>query len=68
MRPPLLCCRANDVQVELVMLDPYVRATLQHDGQGRFAAQARGAGRGGLRAAGQQVLRRWRRSRHVLAI
>ncbi len=24
-------CRAKDVQVELVMLDPYIRTTLQHD-------------------------------------
>jgi hypothetical protein len=25
--------RADDVQMELVMLDPYIRATLQHDSQ-----------------------------------
>lgn len=26
-------CRADDVQVEFVMLDPYVRITLSHDNQ-----------------------------------
>lgn len=31
--------RASDVQVELVMLDPYVRTTLSHDGAGRFSTQ-----------------------------
>lgn len=29
--------KADDVQLEFVMLDPYVRTFLQHDGQGRFA-------------------------------
>lgn len=32
---------AQDVQVELVMLDPHIRTTLKHDGQGRFAAQVK---------------------------
>jgi len=27
---------ANDVQLEYIMLDPYVRTTLKHDGNGRF--------------------------------
>lgn len=31
-------CRAKDVQVELVMLDPYVRATLAPDAAGTFSA------------------------------
>jgi hypothetical protein len=30
--------RASDVQVELRMLDPYVRTSLSHDGAGRFSA------------------------------
>lgn len=29
--------RAEDVQLEFVMLDPYVRTFLEHDGRGRFA-------------------------------
>lgn len=29
--------RADDVQVEFVMLDPYVRAPLQHDGNGVYS-------------------------------
>jgi oligosaccharyltransferase complex subunit beta len=29
---------ADDVQLEFVMLDPYVRKTMQHDGHGRFRA------------------------------
>jgi oligosaccharyltransferase complex subunit beta len=29
--------RADDVQMEFVMLDPYIRATLQHDSQGNFS-------------------------------
>ncbi len=29
--------RADDVQLEFVMLDPYVRTFLEHDGSGRFA-------------------------------
>jgi hypothetical protein len=29
------------VQVEFVMLDPYVRATLAHDGAGRFSARVK---------------------------
>ena len=29
------------MQVELVMLDPYVRAPLRHDGAGRFAARVK---------------------------
>ncbi|KAL4458520.1 hypothetical protein ABPG75_013385 [Micractinium tetrahymenae] len=32
---------AEDVQVELVMLDPYIRTSLKHDGQGRFATQVK---------------------------
>ncbi|EFN54342.1 hypothetical protein CHLNCDRAFT_8673, partial [Chlorella variabilis] len=31
--------KADDVQVELQMLDPYVRATLAHDDAGRFAVR-----------------------------
>ena len=31
----LLSYRANDVQVEMVMLDPYVRQTLKHNDQAR---------------------------------
>ncbi|KAF0687724.1 Aste57867_20559 [Aphanomyces stellatus] len=30
--------QADDIQLEFVMLDPYVRTTMQHDGRGRFAA------------------------------
>ncbi|KAL4859312.1 Dolichyl-diphosphooligosaccharide--protein glycosyltransferase subunit [Chlorella vulgaris] len=30
--------KGNDVQVELQMLDPYVRSWLRHDGSGRFSA------------------------------
>jgi oligosaccharyltransferase complex subunit beta len=33
--------RAGDVQVEFVMLDPYVRATLAHDGAGRFSTRVK---------------------------
>lgn len=33
--------RTDDVQVELVMLDPYVRATLAHDGAGTFSTAIR---------------------------
>lgn len=28
-------CRADDVQVEFVMLDPYIRTTLEHNDQVR---------------------------------
>ncbi len=28
-----ICCRADDVQLEFVMLDPYVRVNLTHDNQ-----------------------------------
>lgn len=38
---PLSLRRADDVQVELAMLDPHIRTALKHDGQGRFAAQVR---------------------------
>jgi len=45
LRAPRRLCRASDVQVELVMLDPYVRTTLTHDGAGRFSTQVgQGAG------------------------
>lgn len=33
--------KASDVQVELVMLDPYVRTMLSHDGAGRFSTQVK---------------------------
>lgn len=33
--------KGEDVQVELVMLDPYVRSTLGHDGSGRFSTQVK---------------------------
>lgn len=39
----MLCCRADDVQVELVMLDPWVRATLKHNNE-----VCKGWGSGGL--------------------
>jgi len=29
----------NDVQLELVMIDPYIRTTLKHDSKGNFAAK-----------------------------
>lgn len=33
------CHRADDMQVEFVMLDPYVRLPLKHDGKGTFSVQ-----------------------------
>ncbi|GAB4821924.1 hypothetical protein N2152v2_008970 [Parachlorella kessleri] len=33
--------KAKDVQVELVMLDPYIRTTLQHDDKGTFSKQVK---------------------------
>ena len=35
----LSACRADDLQVEFIMLDPYVRLPLKHDGQGTFSVQ-----------------------------
>lgn len=52
--------RASDVQVELVMLDPYVRTTLSHDGAGRFSTQV---GRLGARWGGGQARHARRRAR-----
>jgi len=31
--------RGDDVQLEFVMLDPYIRKTLDHDGQGHFSTE-----------------------------
>jgi len=30
---------ASDLQLELVMIDPYIRTTLKHDGKGKFSTQ-----------------------------
>lgn len=49
-------CRADDVQVELVMLDPHIRTALRHDDNGRFAAQVRFPA-AALRAHGHTTLR-----------
>jgi hypothetical protein len=32
-------CSADDVQLEFIMLNPYIRAPLRHDGQGTFSLQ-----------------------------
>jgi len=33
--------RADDVQIEFVMLDPHLRTTLSHDGKGMYSARVK---------------------------